>query len=114
MSKSRKTHSVTRVCIAKILLEKDSTGQYIGAGPFTANANTIWSLPVVPTNAMTAGTFLVGAFGIAVQIFDRTEANVQISTEDDQNFRKNLATMLCEERLALVVRRPQALIYGSY
>jgi HK97 family phage major capsid protein len=94
---------------------KDSEGRYIGAGPFGPGGTPmIWGLPAVPTGAMTEGSFLVGALAIAAQIFDREDANVQISTEDGSNFTTNKITILCEERLALAVRRRQALIFGQY
>ena len=64
--------------------------------------------------AMQAGGFLVGTFSSAALIFDCEEANVQVSTEDQDSFRKNLPPSWAEERLALGVRRPQALITGSF
>ena len=54
---------------------------------------------------MATGKFLTGAFQLGAQIFDRMDAVVEISTEDDQNFRKNLVTVLAEERLALAVEQ---------
>ena len=63
--------------------------------------------------AITAGTFLVGAFGMGAQIWDRMDASVQISFENDTNFVKNMATLLAEERLALTVYRPSAFISGQ-
>jgi hypothetical protein len=62
---------------------------------------------------MTQGDFLVGAFGIGGQIFDREEAQVFLSSEDSDNFRRNLVSVLCEERLARTVQRPEAFVYGS-
>ena len=47
-------------------------------------------------------------------VFDRMDAMVEISTEDDQNFRKNLVTVLAEERLALAVYRPEAFVKGDF
>ena len=51
---------------------------------------------------------------VGAQIFDRMDAMVEISTEDDQNFRKNLVTVLAEERLALAVYRPEAFVKGDF
>jgi HK97 family phage major capsid protein len=73
----------------------------------------LWSLPVVPTPAMTEDKFLVGAFDMAAQIFDRQDATVEVSTEDQDNFIKNKVTIRAEERLALAIYRPAALVYGD-
>src|SRR3546814_8134986 len=64
--------------------------------------------------SMTAGNFLTGAFRLGAQIFDRQDARVEVSTEDSDNFRKNLVTILAEERLALAVYRPEAFIRGGF
>jgi HK97 family phage major capsid protein len=93
---------------------KDSAGNYIIGDPAATIQPRIWGLPVVATQAMTVDKFLVGAFKLGAQIFDRQDARVEISTEDDQNFRKNLVTILAEERLALAVYRPAAFVKGDF
>jgi HK97 family phage major capsid protein len=93
---------------------KDSAGNYIIGDPAATIQPRIWGLPVVATQAMTVDKFLVGAFKLGAQIFDRQDARVEISTEDDQNFRKNLVTILAEERLALAVYRPTAFTKGDF
>lgn len=98
---------------AGIELSKTTEGAYLFANPQGVAEPRLWGLPVVATQAMTTDKFLVGAFAMSCQIFDREDANVEISTEDDQNFRKNLVTILCEERIGLAVYRPEALIKGD-
>lgn len=98
----------------RMSLLKSTTQEYLGAGPWAAGPATLWSLPVVPTPAITQGSFLVGAFGIGAQIFDRELAEVILSSEDSDNFRRNLVTALAEERLALTVQRPEAFVFGHY
>ena len=68
----------------------------------------------VATQAIGAGKFLTDAFQLGAQVFDRMDAVVEVSTEDDQNFRKNLVTILAEERLALAVYRPEAFVKGDF
>jgi HK97 family phage major capsid protein len=99
---------------AAIELTKDSQGRYVFANPTGLAGPVLWGKPVVESLAMTANLFLVGAFRMAAQIFDREDANVLISTEDQDNFVKNMVTILAEERLALAVYRPQALIKGNF
>lgn len=99
---------------ATIELTKDLGGNYLMANPAGNLEKRLWGLPVVDTQAMTIDKFLVGAFQLGAQIFDREDATVTISTEDDQNFTKNLVTILAEERLALAVYRTEAFVKGDF
>jgi HK97 family phage major capsid protein len=93
---------------------KDSAGNYIIGDPAAQLTPRLWGLPVVQTPAMTTGKFLTGAFNMGAQIFDRQDARVEISTEDGNNFVKNLVTILCEERLALAVYNTLAFVKGDF
>jgi HK97 family phage major capsid protein len=97
----------------KISMTKDSMGRYIIGDPQGTVTPQLWGLPVVATPAITAGTFLVGSFRLAAQIFDRLTTEVLISTEDQDNFVKNMVTIRGEERVALAVYRPAAFVTGS-
>lgn len=92
---------------------KDTTGQYIIGNPQGTLNPTLWGLPVVATQAITAGKFLTGAFSMGAQIFDRWLSRVEVATENEDDFVKNLVTILAEERLALAVYRPEAFVYGD-
>ena len=105
---------LNRIDWAEIQLTKTTDNAYLFANPQADTQPRMWGLPVVPTPAMTAGNFLVGAFRLGAQIFDRMDARVEISTEDSDNFRKNLVTILAEERLALAVYRPEAFVKGGF
>lgn len=97
-----------------IALLKDNEGRYIFGGPQAFTSNIMWGLPVVPTKAQVAGTFTVGGFDMASQVWDRMDATVEVSREDRDNFVRNMLTILCEERLALAHYRPTAIIKGSF
>lgn len=97
---------------AAIELTKDTLGRYIVGNPQGTLAPTLWNLPVVATQAMAQGDFLTGAFRLGAQVFDRWDARVEVGFEND-DFTKNLVTVLGEERLALAVYRPEAFIYGE-
>ncbi len=98
---------------AAIELTKDSEGRYIIANPQGTNQPTLWNLPVVETQSQTLGTFLTGAFNMAAQIFDRMEIEVLLSTENVDDFEKNMVSIRAEERLALAVYRPEAFVTGA-
>lgn len=100
---------------AKIELTKDTLGRYIIGNPLQLAGPSLWGLPVVATEiAAFQGKFLTGAFQTGAQIFDREDANVVISTENADDFEKNMISIRCEERLALAVKRPEAFIYGTF
>ena len=99
---------------ARIELTKDSEGRYIIGNPQGTLSPSLWNRPVVATQALTLDKFLVGAFGMGAEVFDREDAAVLVSTEDGDNFRKNLVTILAEERLALAVYRTEAFIKGDF
>ncbi|MCC8381449.1 phage major capsid protein [Xenorhabdus sp. PB30.3] len=100
---------------ATVELIKDSLGRYLLSNPQGYTTPTLWGLPVIATDvAAFRGKFLVGAFDSAAQIFDREQMNVVISSENEDDFGKNMISIRCEERLALAVKRPEAFIYGDF
>ena len=99
---------------ADIELQKDDNGSYIWVNVQEGGTQRMWRLPVVDTNAVPEGEFLVGAMNIAAQVFDREDAAVEVSTEDGDNFRNNMVTIRAEERLALAVYRPESFVHGEF
>jgi len=93
---------------------KDGQGRYIIGNPQGTASPTLWGLPVVTTQAVPVDKFLTGAFKLGAQIFDRQQSRVEIATENEDDFIKNLVTMQADERLALAVYRPEAFIYGDF
>ena len=66
------------------------------------------------TQAIAVDKFLTGAFRLGAQVFDRWQARVEVATENEDDFVKNLVTILAEERLALAVYRPEAFVKGAF
>ena len=99
---------------AVIELQKDGQGRYLIGNPQGTLSPTLWGLPVVTTMAQTAGRFTLGAWKTAAQLFDREQSGVLVSTEDGDNFRRNMVTILGEERLAMTVYRPEAFVDGAF
>ena len=106
-------HVLNPIDWTKIELTKDNDGRYIIGQPQGTASPTLWGLPVVTTQAMGAGKFLTGAFDMAAQVFDRQQSSVAVATQNEDDFVKNKVTILCEERLALAVYRPEAFITGT-
>jgi HK97 family phage major capsid protein len=97
----------------RVELLKDSQGRYIIGNPQGNAAASLWGIPVVTTPAMQEDKFLAGAFRLGAQLFDRWEARVEVSTENQDDFIRNMVTILAEERLALAVYRPEAFVFGN-
>lgn len=96
------------------LIKDANTKGYLFSNPFGTLEARLWGLPVAQTNqAGMLDNFLTGSFADAAQIFDREDANVVISTENADDFEKNMVSVRAEERLALAVYRPQAFVKGS-
>ncbi len=95
----------------RMRLTKNSAGDYILGDPNSAAPASLFGLPVVPTEAMTADKFLVGSFQ-SQTLYDRWEARVETGYVND-DFTRNLVTVLAEERIGFAAKRPEALIYGD-
>lgn len=89
--------------------ENGSTGKFLGAGPFTMGPRTLWSLPIIESEAVDSGVGLVGDFSKAV-LWDREDASVTFSDSHADFFIRNLVAALGEERVAFGVTRPAAFV----
>lgn len=96
------------------LMKDATTNGYLFSNPFGSLEARLWGLPVAQTSQEgMKDNFLTGSFADAAQIFDREDANVVVSTENADDFEKNMVSVRAEERLALAVYRPQAFVKGS-
>jgi len=92
-------------------LTKDANGQYLSAVNVQVGAQKrLWQLPVTATPAMIEGTSLVGAFGLGAKVYDREQGNIRISDQHSDYFIRNAVVILAEERVALVVPRPESFV----
>jgi HK97 family phage major capsid protein len=92
-----------------------NTGRYVIGDPLggAMTVRTLWGVPVVQSNSIASGRFLMGNFQMA-EIFDRQDATIDLSRDHDDYFIRNLVAVRCEERMTFIVRRPAAFTYGSY
>lgn len=96
------------------LLKTSAEHQYLFANPRAMSPAALWSRPVVPSQSMDLGEFLVGSFQQGAQGWDRQDVSLIVSLEDRDNVIKNMVTLLVEERLALTVYRPEAFVTGDF
>lgn len=80
-------------------------GGYLFGPPSLSGAETLWGSPVVLDPNIPVGTGLVGDFSQGATLFDREQGAVRVGTVNDQ-FIRNMQTILAELRVAFVVWRP--------
>lgn len=93
---------------------KGDDGHYVYGTPGATGVQVwLWGLPVVFSAAQDLGDYWCGNLSIGYDGYIRAEVDVRISTEDGDNFRKNLATVLAEMRAAGGVVIPDANVAGE-
>lgn len=107
-------HVLNPIDWALMEILKDSQARYIFGDPTQAATPRLWGRPVVDSPAMPEDKFLTGAFKLAATYYERQGTVVLASSEDRDNFIKNMVTVLAEKRGALAVKRPTALVYGDF
>jgi HK97 family phage major capsid protein len=96
-----------------ITLLKNSQGDYILGTPASVTTPVLWGKPVIVTAAQTLGTFTVLDAPSAGYVADRETATVRISENVNDDFTRNLVTILCENRTVLVVEQGNAIVKGN-
>lgn len=94
---------------------KDNDGTY-QFPPTVVNGGglSIAGKPIIPLPGVTAGDFLVGNFNIAAQLLFREGINVRIFEQNDTDVEDNMLTIRIEERVALPIYRPYAMLKGDF
>ena len=96
-----------------IALTKDDVGGYLISNPTADGGNMrLWGLPVVESASMTADNFLIGDFTQA-ELYNRWDTTVEAGFEND-DFTKNMVTLLGEARLALGIVDKLAIVKGNF
>lgn len=98
----------------KILLLKDSTSKYLKDQVYAGIQPSFNGVKVVVNTAITAGTFLIGNFGVGTQLWVRQGINVEFFREDGTNVRDGFVTVRVSERVALTNYLPNAFVNGSF
>lgn len=102
-------------------LMKGTDGHYLwvdmGRNSGELPYGNIFRVPIVSTTAINEGTGLMGQFDMACTLFQREGVSVRLSFDHDDNFVKNLVTILVECRETLVLEQANALVkinFGNY
>lgn len=98
----------------KILLLKDSTSKYLKDQVYAGLQPSFNGVKVVVNTAITAGTFLIGNFGVGTQLWVRQGVNVEFFREDGTNVRDGFVTVRVSERVALTNYLPNAFVNGTF
>lgn len=99
-------------------LSKDANGQYFGGGFFAGQYGSggiefqppLWGLRTIVTGAVAAKTVVVGALEAATTVYRKGGIRVESTNSDLGKFTKDIVTTRVEERLALAVRMPAAVV----
>ena len=102
----------------KLRLARDANDQYFGGGYFAGQYGNggvpmqppLWGLRTVVTAAVAQGTALVGAFQQAATVYRKGGVRVESTNSDLGKFTSNIITTRIEERIALAVRVPSAVV----
>lgn len=98
----------------RVELSTDNTGEFrVTPSAQSALGPRIWGLTVIPSTAMVAGTFLVGAFRMGATLWERIGTTLLMTDSHASNFTSNILTLLAERRAALSVWRPKAFVKGT-
>jgi HK97 family phage major capsid protein len=91
-----------------LLRDSGATGKYLLGDPGGDGVEKLWKVPRVPSNAVAAGTALLGDWQQA-QVIVREDATLALD-RSGENFTKNLVTMRLEGRFGFAVKRPNAFV----
>ena len=82
----------------------------MGDNPSSAEANSLWGIPVLATTSMPVGTALFANLQQGAQVFMRQGFVLEMSNQSGTSFTTNTTLIRAEERLALGSPRPAALL----
>lgn len=87
----------------------DSEDRYLSGGFSMPMQPSLWGLPVIVSSKIADNQILVGDFANGAQMLMREEANVMVGYEND-DFTRNLVTILAEVRASLAITVPAAFL----
>ena len=99
-------------------LARDANDQYFGGGYFQGQYGTsgmpeqppVWGLRTIVSPVANVGEALVGNFRQSSTVYRKGGVRVESTNSHTDDFTNNLVTVRAEERLALAVRFPAAIV----
>lgn len=93
---------------------KGTDGHYIWISVPNGGEPFLWRVPVIVSNAMTAGNFLLGDWTRGATIYDREQMDIRVSESHSDYFVKNGVAILAEERYGFGIELPKAYCKGLF
>ena len=91
---------------------KNAQGDYYLPFVFNGGQHQVSGIPIVATTAIATDNFLVGDFARGAQIFDRRSITMEIASENEDDWLKDLISVKLTTRLALPIYRQGVYIGG--
>jgi HK97 family phage major capsid protein len=93
----------------RFLTTRTTTGEYLSGSPFEPFlAPRLWGMRVAQSPFLAPGQALVGSFLIGALLVLNGGMRIEVSTQHQDFFVRNLVAVLCEQRVALCILRPAA------
>lgn len=99
---------------AEIEKAKGDDGHYIWVNVQDGGTPRLWRVPVVVSNAMEDGDFILGDWTMGAALYTREGISVRTSESHADLFVRNGVAILAEERAALGVELPLAFVKGTF
>jgi len=95
---------------------KATDGHYllVAFAATSSETPTVWRVPVIITNAMPEGQFLLGDWRLGAQLYVREGVSIRVSEHHKELFTENGVAILAETRYGLGISRPKAFCKGSF
>lgn len=98
----------------KLELAKGTDGHYIWVTVPNGGEPRLWRLPVVVSNAILEGDFLLGDWTMAATIYDREQMDIRVSESHADFFVRNGVAILAEERYGFGIELPKGFCKGKF
>jgi hypothetical protein len=91
-------------------MSKMSTGEYLFGNPSQAVGDRLWGLRVVTSSHLATTEWIAGDFQRGAELHERESVGVSVAMMDQDDFIRNLVTLLAELREVLVIKQAAAFI----